>query len=62
MNFDLEEQLMRSGSENVEDNERGRAYTIMESSLQEKDQVIRISHILQFLLKMYWLKISHLDS
>lgn len=41
MNFDLEEQLVRCSSSHSEgeDKERERAFTILESSLQEKDQV-----------------------
>ena len=37
LNFDLEEQLMRSNDEHGQ--KRQRAYTILEASLEEKDQV-----------------------
>lgn len=39
LNFDLEEQLVRCSSAEVEERERERAYTIIESSLQEKEEV-----------------------
>ena len=39
MNFDLEEQLVRCSSAEVEERERERALTIVESSLQEKEEV-----------------------
>ena len=39
MNFDLEEQLVRCSSTEGEERERERAYTIMESSVQEKEEV-----------------------
>ena len=38
-NFDLEEQLVRCSSAEREESERKRAYTIMESSLIEKEEV-----------------------
>ena len=39
VNFDLEEQLVRCSPSESEERVRERAYTVLESTLQEKDQV-----------------------